>query len=73
MNVFPMIHEIIPVSYAMVRKPTLPDFPIAPNFVSERVGVPAFDELNGALNRKVVRRSEQKMNVLGHDYECMQQ
>ena len=72
MNIFSMAHEIIPISYAMVRKSALPDFPFSPNFGTERVGVPAFDELNGALNRHVFRRSEQQMHMLWHDHERVQ-
>lgn len=72
MDIFPMIHEIIPVSYAVVRKSTLPNFPVTPNFGAESVGVPALDELNGALNRHIFRRSEEQMYMLRHDHERVQ-
>ena len=72
MNIFTMMHEVIPISYAMVGKSTLPDFSVTPNFGTERVGIPAFDELNGTLNRHVFRGSKQQMNMLGHDHESVQ-
>ena len=72
MDIFSMIHEIIPVSYTMIRKSTLPNFPVTPNFGAESVGVPALDELNGALNRHIFRRSEEQMYMLRHDHERVQ-
>lgn len=72
MNVLAMMREILRVTNAMVRKSTLPDFPVTPNFGPERVRESAFDELNGTLNRHVFRRSKHQMNMFGHDHESVQ-
>ncbi len=38
---------------------------------SEGMGVSASDELDGVLKVDIVRRSEQQMDVFGHDHERM--
>ncbi len=71
MNVFPMLQEILLVANAMVRKSPLPNFSLSANHCPERMRVSAFDELNRMLQRYVVCRSEQKVNVFRHDHKSV--
>ncbi len=71
MNVFPMLQEIPLVANAMIRKSPLPNFSLSANHCPERVRIPAFDDLNRMLQRYVVCRSNQKVNVFRHNYKSV--
>jgi hypothetical protein len=72
MNVISMMHEINVVANPMIGESALPDFLIATDDAAEFMRVCAFDQLDGSLDRYIVPRSQQKMNVFGHDNESLQ-
>ena len=66
-NIFSTPFVIRPITNAMIRETRLPHMPALVQTIRE----PSFDELHNALERDVVRRCEQRMDVVGHDYEFM--
>lgn len=64
-----MIDEILIISNPMIRETALPDFACASPGCSERVGISALDELDGMLQRHVISRSEEQMDMFGHNDE----
>jgi|GEM_PF-5385223 len=72
MNVISMVYVIDFVANPVIGEPALPDFLVAPDAGSEFVRVGALDQLNSPLDGYVVRRSQQEMNMFGHDDESVQ-
>jgi hypothetical protein len=72
MNVVLMMDEILVIANSVIREAALPDIAFPEEDGSEGMGVSASDELDGALQGDIVRRSEQQMDVFGHDHERMQ-
>jgi len=72
MNVLLMMQEILFVAYPMVGESSLPDFALSANDRPKGVRISAFDQLDGVLQRNVMGRGQQQMNVLRHDDKCMQ-
>jgi len=72
MNVILVMQEVLLITNPVVGESALPDFAFATEDFAEGVGVSAFDELDGVLDRHVLRGREQKMNVLGHQNEGME-
>ena len=72
MNIIPMMNEVLSIANPMIGESALPDFGFSPNKSAERVRVSALDQLDGALNRYVLRRREQQMDVIGHKHEGVQ-
>ncbi len=72
MNVILMMYEIHFVADAVVGETALPDFLIAADDRAEFMRVCAFDQLNSSLDRHVVRRSQEQMNVFWHDDKRVQ-
>ena len=72
MDVIPMLQEIAFSPDAMIGESTLPDLLFAANDLPQRVRRSTFNKLNCTFERDVVRRSQQKMNMLGHNHERMQ-
>ena len=73
MNVIPMMSEVVNITNPMIRKPALPDFRLAPDQRTERMGISSLDQLNRALDGDVLRRGKQKMDVIRHEDEGVQQ
>jgi len=71
-NVVLMMDEILVIANSVTRGAALPDFAFPAEDGSEGMGVSAFDQLDGVLEGDIVRRSEQQMDVFGHDHERMQ-
>jgi len=69
MNVVAMVSEILFIANSVIGKSWLPDFSFSTEDGSERVRIVAFDQLNGVFNRHIVRRSQQEMNMFGHEDE----
>jgi hypothetical protein len=72
MNVISMMHEIDVAPNPMVSEPSLPDLLLSTNDSAEFMRIRALDQLDSPLNRHVAGESQQQMNMLGHDDECMQ-
>ncbi len=72
MNIISMMREIHFVTNPVVGKSALPDFLCATDDCSEFMRVGALDQLDSAFDRYIVRRSQQQMNVFGHNDECVQ-
>jgi hypothetical protein len=66
-----MAFKILLIANPVICESALPNFTLSTEYFTEGVGVSALDQLNGVLNRYVARRSEQKMNVSGHNDEGM--
>ena len=60
------------IANSVIREAALPDFALAAKDGSKGVRVSAFDELDGVLERYIVRRGEQQMDVFGHENEGME-
>jgi hypothetical protein len=73
MNVIPMIGEVVNITNPMIRKASLPDFRLAPDHATERMGISSLDQLDGALNGHVLRWGKQKMNVDQREDEAAQE
>ncbi len=69
MNIVFVIHEIVVITNPVVGESALPDFSLSTKDDSEGVRVSAFDQLNGVFERYVMGRSQQKMDMLGHEDE----
>jgi hypothetical protein len=48
MNVIPMMSEVLSITNPMIRETALPNFRLAPDQGAERMGIPSFDQLEGA-------------------------
>ena len=72
MNVISMMHKIDAIPNTMISEPALPDFLIAADDRPEFVRAGTLDQLNSAFDSNVHSRSEQQMNVFGHDDEGVQ-
>jgi hypothetical protein len=55
MNVIPMMSKILSITNPMIRKPALPDFRLAPDHATERMGISSLDQLDRALDGDVLR------------------
>jgi hypothetical protein len=71
-DVILMVNEILGVANAVIGKTSLPNFPLTAKDFSQGAGISAFDELDGVLDRDVIGRSQQKMNMLRHQNEGVQ-
>jgi hypothetical protein len=69
MDVISVIHKILIIANPVICETALPDFSLATEDRPKSMGIAAFDQLNRVLKRNVIRRSEQKMDVFGHDDE----
>jgi hypothetical protein len=66
------VRLVIPkVANAMIRKASLPDFPLVFEFLLRAEGKPAFDELDRLFEARC--GSDRRMKVLGHYHEVMKQ
>jgi len=72
MNVIPMMTEVPSIANPMIRKSPLPHFRFSPDQGAECMRMRALDQLDGALNRHILRGSEHKMYVIGHNNEDVQ-
>ena len=72
MNIVLMVREVLSIANSVIGEPALPDFSLAAKDFAQRMGVSAFEELDRMLECYVRGRSQQKMNVLGHDDERVQ-
>ncbi len=72
MNVIPMMHEIKLAANSMIGESSLPDFLIAADDRPEFMRVRTFNQLDCALDSHVARRSQQQVNVFGHDHKRVQ-
>ena len=70
-NVVSMVHEIFAIANSAICEAALPDFAMATEDGSESMRVSAFDQLNRMLKSYVLGRSQQKVDVFGHDDEGM--
>ena len=57
--------KILRIANAMIGESLLPNFPAA-DLDANRVGIAAFDELQGTLQSDVGRRRQQQVHVVGH-------
>jgi hypothetical protein len=73
MNVVPMMSEVVNITNPMIRKPALPDFRLAPYKGAECMGISSLDQLDRALNGHVLSWGKQKMNVVRHENESVQE
>jgi len=71
MDIVSMMHIVLNVPNPMIGESALPDFTSAANQTPEGVGVSALDQLNRVFEGYLGRRSQQEMNMLRHDNECM--
>jgi hypothetical protein len=69
LDVVLVIQEILGVANTMIGETALPDFAFPAEDFSEGVGVAALDKLDGVLDSYIMGRSQQKMNMLGHEDE----
>ena len=69
MNIVFMVEEILIIPNPMIRKASLPDFPLAPEYRAESMRVCAFKELDRVLNCYVIGRCEEEMDVFWHEHE----
>jgi len=58
MNVGLMMNEILGIANAVICKPALPDFGLAPDQRSERMRVSALNQLDGAFDRYLLGGSK---------------
>jgi len=72
MNIIPMMNEVLSIPNPMIGKSSLPHFRISPDEIAEFVRIRSLDQLHGALNRHIMRGSEHKMYVIGHNNELVQ-
>jgi hypothetical protein len=72
MNIVPMINEVLSIPNPMIGESALPHFRVSPNKSTKRVRVSALDQLDGALDRYILSRTEQEMDMIGHEDEGMQ-
>jgi len=72
MNVILMMHKINAFANPMISEPALPEFPVATDDRSEFMRVSALDQLHSPLDGHVVRRSQEQVNVFGHNNESVQ-
>jgi hypothetical protein len=72
MNVISMMHKINAIANSMIRESALPNFLAATDDSAEFVRIRALNQLNSSLDGHVVRRSQQQMNMLGHDDKRVQ-
>jgi hypothetical protein len=70
-DVISMFGKIFSVTNSMIRKSSLPNFP-ASEFKAECMRGSTLDQLNGSLQRDVVRRRQQQVYVFGHRHKSMQ-
>ena len=54
MNVIPMMSEVVNITNPMIGKPALPDFRLAPDHATERMGVSSLDQLERAPDGDVL-------------------
>ena len=73
MNIIPMMNEIPSIANPMIRESALPDFRIAPYESAELMRIRTLDELHAALKGYVGGGREQKMDVIGHEDEGVQE
>ena len=71
MNVILMMRKVFRVPDSVIRESALPDFALATEDLAESMRIRAFDQLDRVLDRNVVGRSDQQMNVFGHHDERM--
>jgi hypothetical protein len=57
---------------SMIGEAALPNFLVAADQTSQFMRVRSFDQLDGPLDRHVVRWRQQKMDMFGHDNESVQ-
>jgi len=55
----------------MIRKALLPNREIQIEFFFHPIGKPAFDELDRLFQRDFMGRSNQQMEMVGHNYELV--
>jgi len=72
MNVVQVMQEILFIPNAMIGKPALPDLSFPPKNCSEGMRGTAFDKLHRMLKRRVLRRSQKQVHMLGHENEAVQ-
>lgn len=64
-----MLLVILPIPDAMIREARLPDGAT----IFQAIRESSFDELHGPFQRDFLRRTEQRVDVIGHDDEFMEQ
>jgi hypothetical protein len=70
-NVISMVDVVSVIANSVIGESSLPDFSFAAEDGSEGMRVSAFDQLNRMLKSYVLGRSQQKVDVFGHDDEGM--
>ena len=55
----------------MIRKALFPDFEIQIEFFFHTVREPAFDELDRLFQRDLMGRSDEQMEMVGHNHELV--
>jgi hypothetical protein len=61
-----MLGVVAGIAHAMIHVPSLPNFGIDAQFSFCAEGKSAFDQLNGALERRVSQSGKKEMNVIRH-------
>jgi hypothetical protein len=64
-----MVNEILSIANPVICKPALPNLGSSSANGAERIGVPALDRLDGALDGCILSGSEQEMNMIGRQNE----
>jgi hypothetical protein len=67
-----MVHKIHFIPNPVICESSLPHLSFSANDVAKFMRVTAFDQLDRALEGYVRARSQQEMNMLGHENELMQ-
>jgi len=72
MNVISMVRKVHFIANPVIRESALPHLSFSANDAAEFMRISAFDQLDRALEGYVRVRSQQDINVLGHEDEGMQ-
>jgi len=67
-----MHFKIRGIPNAVLRESSLPYLALPLQLHAQRMGIAAFDELDSAFQGDTGRRSEQQVNVFGHDDKSVQ-
>ncbi len=67
-----MLLEAFWIEYLIFGKPALPHFSQVSEFLCQAMRESALDELHGLFDRHSVSNAQQKMYMVGHDYEIME-
>ena len=73
MNIVPMMNEVLSIANPMIGESALPNFRVSSYESAEVMGVRALNQLDSALDGYVLSGSEQKMDMIGHEDEGVQQ